>query len=98
MCRNVIETYLTDENGVMDTTPTITPLTISQLNALKSNKGGCYGSGPGVLKTNAGQLSYTPRWAGSYEFTVIVMKGQRNSSNTFIITAVPYKPPMVDVW
>lgn len=75
-------------------TPTVTPLTAAQLK-LASNQGGCYGSGPGVLTTNDGQLTFKTPWAGSYEFNVFVYKGSRFSNATFTIIVTPYSPPVM---
>ena len=77
--------------------PSITLLTLSQLKALKVNGGGCFGTGPGILKTNDGQLTFAPRWKGSYEFSVTAVKADRNTTSLFTVNVVPYKPPIASV-
>src|SRR5262249_12282487 len=97
MCRQTNESYATDSKGALVTTPSVTLQTLAQLNLLKTNGGGCFGSGPGVLMTNAGELSFTPRWPGTYEFTATVWKGDRSSSAMFTINATGYQPPIMDI-
>ena len=97
MCRQLGENYPTDANGNVITFPAIVPLTLGQIKALRVNKGGCYGTGPGVLAVRDNQLLFSPHWNGSFEFTIVVQKGTRNSSFVFTLIASLHATPISGV-
>ncbi|XP_036357895.1 polycystin-1-like isoform X2 [Octopus sinensis] len=59
--------------------------------SLSSDKGGCFGNGPGKLSFTAGSISFNTQWMKineSYDFLVIAEKGDRKANATLRVKIV----------